>query len=303
MKKAAVLSILLVVVLLAGGVRAEAQQPKKMPLIGVLYGGSASGISARIEAFRQRLRELGYVEGKNIVIEYRRAEAKLDRLPTLAAELVRLKAAIIVSAGAPSTRVAKEATSTIPIVMAQDADPVADGFVASLARPGGNITGLATLAQELSGKRLELLKEIDPKFTHVAVLGTSSAPGNAQTLKEIELAAAAFKVKLQYQDVLETKGIETAFRAATKEHAEAVIVLQSSVLNARRTQIVELALKGRLPAIYYAAERVARRRPCELRRELCRLVPTCRHVCGQDSERRQACRSPRGATDKVRVGH
>jgi putative ABC transport system substrate-binding protein len=240
--------------ILATGYLAQAQQPKKVPLIGVLYGGSASGISARIEAFRQRLRELGYVEGENIVIEYRRAEAKLDRLPTLAAELVRLKAAVVVSAGAPSTRAAKEATSTIPIVMAQDADPVADGFVASLARPAGNITGLATLAQELSGKRLELLKEIVPKLTHVAVLGTSSAPGNAQTLKDIELAAAAFKVKLQYQDVLETKDIETAFRAATKEHAEAVIVLQSSVLNARRTQIVELALKGRLPAIYYAAE-------------------------------------------------
>ena len=254
MKKATFLSILSIAGLLVVAVRAEAQQPKKIPLIGVLYGGSASGISARIEAFRQRLRELGYVEGKNIVIEYRRAEAKLDRLPALAAELVRLKAAIIVSVGAPSTRAAKEATSTIPIVMAQDADPVADGFVASLARPGGNITGLATLAQELSGKRLELVKEIVPKLTHVAVLGTSSAPGNAQTLKDVELAAAAFKVKLQYQDVLETKDIETAFRAATKEHAEAVIVLQSSVLNARRTQIVELALKGRLPAIYYAAE-------------------------------------------------
>ena len=247
-------SSLVAVMLLACGVIAEAQQATKIPLIGVLYGGSASAISARIEAFRQRLREPGYVEGKNIIIEYRRAEAKLDRLPTLAAELVRLKAAIIVSVGAPSTHAAKEATSTIPIVMAQDADPVADGFVASLARPGGNITGLATLAQELSGKRLELLKEIVPKLTHVAVVGTSSAPGNAQTIKDLELAGAAFKVKLQYHDILETKDIETAFRAATKEHAEAVIVLQSSVLNARRTQIVELALKGRLPAIYYAAE-------------------------------------------------
>ena len=235
---------------------AEAQQPAKIPLIGILYGGSASGISARIEAFRQRLRELGYVEGKNIVIEYRWAEAKLDRLPTLAAELVRLKAAIIVSVGAPSTRAAKEATSTISIVMAQDADPVAAGFVASLARPGGNITGLATVAPEISGKRLELLKEIVPKLTHVAVLGTSSAPGNAQTLKDIEIAAAAFKVKLQYQDVLETKDIETAFRAATKEHAEAVLVLVSAVFNSHRIQVADLAVKNRLPAVYGAPEYV-----------------------------------------------
>ena len=140
------------------------------------------------------------------MIEYRYAEGKLDRLPALAAELVRLKVDIIVTAGATATRAAKEATTTIPIVMAQDSDPVGNGFVASLARPGGNITGLSTLAPELSGKQLELLKEIVPKLSRVAVFGTSTQPGNAQALKEIELAAGAFGVKLQYLDVLESQG-------------------------------------------------------------------------------------------------
>ncbi len=141
---------------------------------------------------------LGYVEGKNIVIEFRFAEGKVDRLPALAAELVRLKVDVIVTGGATDTRAAKEATDTIPIVMVQDNDPVGSGFVASLARPGGNITGLSTLAPELSGKQLELLKEIVPKLSRVAVFGTSTNAGNAQTLREIELAAGAFKVKLQY---------------------------------------------------------------------------------------------------------
>ena len=185
---------------------AEAQQPTKVPRIGYLAGTSASGQSARIEAFRQGLRELGYVEGKNIVIEYRYAEGKLDRLPALAAELVRLKVDVIVTAGPAATRAAKEATITIPIVMAQDTDPVGNGFVASLARPGGNITGLSTLAPEISGKQLELLKEIVPKLSRVAVLGTSTNPGNAQALREMELAAEAFRVKLQYLDVLRSQG-------------------------------------------------------------------------------------------------
>src|SRR5262249_37787440 len=200
MKRAAVPSILVAVVLLALGVIAEAQQPKKIPRIGYLAATSLSVNAARIEAFKQGLRELGYVEGKNIVIEWRSAEGKLDRFPGLIAELVRLKVEVIVTGGPASTRAAKEATSTIPIVMAQDNDPVANGFVASLARPGGNITGLATLAPEIGGKRLELLKEIVPKLSRVAVLGTSTDPANAQLLKEVELAAGALGVKLQYLD-------------------------------------------------------------------------------------------------------
>jgi putative ABC transport system substrate-binding protein len=162
-------------------------------------------MATRVEAFRQGLRELGYAEGKNIVIEYRYAEEKLDRLPALAAELVRLNVDVIVTGGPQVTRVAKEASVTIPIVMAQDGDPVGTGFVASLARPGGNITGLTRLAPELSGKRLELLKEIIPKLSHMAVFGTSTNPGNAQSLKELELAAGAFGVKLQYLDVLDPR--------------------------------------------------------------------------------------------------
>ncbi len=228
----------------------EAQQPTKIPRIAYLAGSSPSAIAARTEAFRQRLRELGYVEGKNIVIEFRYAEEKLDRIPALAAELVRLKVDVVVTAGGTSTRAAKEATVTIPIVMVQDNDPVGNGFVASLARPGGNITGLATLAPEISGKRLELLKEIVPRLSRVAVFGASSNPGNAQSLKEMELAAGALGTKRQYIDVLDPKDIETAFRAATKERAEAVLVLVSSVLNAQRKQVADLAVKHRLPAIY-----------------------------------------------------
>ena len=169
MKKAGLSSILIAVLLLAVAVIAEAQQPKKVPQIGYLTGASRSSMSARTEAFRQGLRQLGYVEGKNIVIEWRFAEGNPDRTPTLLAELVRLKVDVIVTGGSGVTRRAKEATATIPIVMAQEGDPVGNGFVASLARPGGNITGLSSLAPELSGKRLELLKEIIPRISRVAV--------------------------------------------------------------------------------------------------------------------------------------
>jgi putative ABC transport system substrate-binding protein len=230
---------------------AEAQQPAKVPRIG--YLAAALG-SSRHEAFRQGLRELGYVEGKNIVIEWRDAEGKVDRLPALAAELMRLKVDVIVTNGGAPTRAAKEATATIPIVMTQDSDPVAIGFVASLARPGGNITGLATLNPELSGKRLELLKEIVPKLSRVAVLGTSTAPGSAQMLREVELAGGAFGVKLQYLDVLSPKYIETAFREASKGRADGVLAMGGVVLSSHRTQVVELAVKSRLPAIYYRSE-------------------------------------------------
>jgi putative ABC transport system substrate-binding protein len=234
---------------------AEAQQPNKVPRIGYLVTSSLSPNSARIEAFRQGLRALGYIEGKNIVIEWRSAEGKADRLPSLATVLVRLKSEVIVTGGPLPTRAAKEATTTIPIVMTQDPDPVANGFVASLSRPGGNITGLSTLAPELSGKQLELLKEIIPKLSRIAVLGTSTQPGSAQRLKEIELAAEAFGVKLQYLDIQDPKDIETAFRAASKKRADAVLVMVAGgVTVSHRTQITELAVKTRLPATYYSAE-------------------------------------------------
>ncbi|HEV8342196.1 MAG TPA: ABC transporter substrate-binding protein [Candidatus Binatia bacterium] len=241
-------------VLFALCVTANAQQLKKGPRIGVLIGGSVSSDSARIEAFRQGLRELGYVEGKNILIEYRYAEGKTDRLSELAAALVRLKVDVIVTAGPAATRVTKQATTTIPIVMAQDSDPVGSGFVTSLARPGGNITGLSRLSPELSGKQLELLKEIVPTLSHLAVFGNSTQPGNPQSLKEVELAAGAFRMQLQYLDIGGPKDIETAFRAASKGRADAVLVLSSPVLFSQRTEVIELAAKSRLPAIYFGRE-------------------------------------------------
>jgi putative tryptophan/tyrosine transport system substrate-binding protein len=250
-------SFALCAMLFALCVPANAQQPAKVPRIGYLSVSSPSAMSTRIEAFRQGLRELRYVEGKNIVIEWRSAEGKRDRLPSLAAELVRLKVDIIVTAGPPATRSAKEATVAIPIVMAQDGDPVASGFVASLARPGGNITGLSNLAPELSGKRLELLKEIVPRLSRVAVLGNSTNPTNAQVLKQTELAAGTFGVRLQYLDVLDPKDIETAFRAASKERADAVLMMVSGgVVLSQLTQVVELAAKSRLPAMYIIREYV-----------------------------------------------
>ena len=235
---------------------AHAQQPKKVPRIGFLIGVSDSSISDRYDAFLQALRELGYMEGKNIAIERRSADGKLERLPDLAAELVRLKVDIIVTGGPLSTRRVKEATATIPIVMAQDFDPVGTGFVASLARPGGNITGLSTLSPEISGKQMELLKEIIPAFSRVVVFGTSTNPGNAQSLRETELAAGAFGVPLQYLDILDPKDIGSAFRAASKGRANAALMLPSPVLLLQRTQVVELTVKNRLPAIYSVAEYV-----------------------------------------------
>jgi putative tryptophan/tyrosine transport system substrate-binding protein len=167
---------------------------------------------------------------------------------------VRLKVDVIVTIGSSVSRSAKEATSTIPIVMAQVNDPVGDGLVASLGRPGGNITGLSTLAPELSGKRLELLKEVVPKLSRVAVMGTSTIPGNAQQLKETELAAGAFGIKVQYLDVLNPKEVESAFRGANKARAEALLMLGGPVLNSQRTQVVELAVKSRLPAVYWRSD-------------------------------------------------
>ena len=233
---------------------AEAQQPKKVPRIGFLAANSASTNPARRDAFRQGLRALGYVEGKNIVIEYRYAEGKPEHLPALAAELVQLNVDIIVTAGAASTRPAKEATRTIPIVMAADSDPIGTGFVVSLARPGGNITGLSVLAPEISGKRLELLKETVPKLSRVAVLGQSTTPGTTQALKETELAAAALKVQLQFLEVRDPKDIENAFRTASKSRAEGVVLLSNPLFTSQGKKVAEFAVKNRLAAISQISE-------------------------------------------------
>jgi len=221
----------------------EAQQPTKIPRIGFQFDSPLSALAARVEGFRQGLRELGYVEGKNIIIEWRSAEGKPERRNEIAGDWARLKVEIIVTGGPTTTSAAKEATSTIPIVMAFDNDPVGNGFVASLARPGGNITGLSTLAPEISGKQLELLKEVVPRLSRVGVLGSSTTPGNVQSLKETELAAGALAVQLQYLDVRDPKNIESAFRAAIKGRADSMLVLTSPVINPYRTEIAELAVK------------------------------------------------------------
>jgi len=251
------LAVILALSITLGPLAAEGQQTRNVPRIGVLVGGSVSSDSARIEAFRQGLRELGYVEGKNIVVEYLYAEGKPDRLRELAAALVRLKVDVIVTAGPAATRSAKEATATIPIVMAQVSDPIGGRFVASLARPGGKITGLSTMTPEISGKQLEFLKEILPRLSRVAVLGSPTQPGYAQILRETELAAAALGVQLQPLDALGPKDIETSFRAASKDRADAVMVLPSPVLFSQRKQIADLAIKSRLPTISSWPEFVA----------------------------------------------
>jgi putative ABC transport system substrate-binding protein len=230
---------------------ASAQQPTKVPRIGWITGGSLSSQAARHDAFRQGLRDLGYIDGKNIVIEWRSYEGKRERVPALVSELVRLKVDVVVTAGPGGTGAVKEATATIPIVMTHDRDPVGSGFTASLARPSGNITGLSTLSPELSGKRLELLKEIVPKLSRVAFLGSSTTPGNAQELTEVELAAGALGVKVQFLDILGPKDIETAFRDAVKGRTDAVLYqVAGPFASSRRPQISALTVKSRLPVIY-----------------------------------------------------
>jgi putative ABC transport system substrate-binding protein len=198
--------------------------------------------------------ELGYSEGKNILIEYRYAEGDRERLRELAVELVRLKVDLIVSGGPAVTRPAKESTRTIPIVMAQDTDPVGNGFVASLARPGGNITGLSALAPEISGKRLELLKEIVPKLGRVVIFGTPSFPGNQEMLKETELAAAALGLQLQSVEVRSANEIEAAFRESSRARPDAGLVLAGAVIFSQRKKIVDLSRKTRLPMIFPQSE-------------------------------------------------
>jgi putative ABC transport system substrate-binding protein len=255
-KNHAVLAVVVCAMLLALCRPADAQQGAKVWRIGYLTPGSPSAVAARQEAFRQGLRELGYVEGKNILIEYRYAGAKPERMRELAAELVRLKVDIIVTTSSAPTRAAKEVTATIPIIMLQDNDPVGNAFVASLARPGGNITGLAALDPELSGKRLELLKETLPELSRVAVLGDSTIPGAVKVLRQTELAASAFNGKVQYLDILNTEDIEAGFKAAARERADGVLTMTSPVLFSHRKQLAALSAKHRLPAIYHQSQYV-----------------------------------------------
>jgi putative ABC transport system substrate-binding protein len=229
---------------------AHAQQTKKIARIGYLSVLSSASDAARLEAFRQGLRELGYVEGQNLAIEPRYAEGKLDRLPDLVGELVRLNVDVIVAGGSTAIRAAKNATKLIPIVMAHGSDPVALGYVASLARPGGNITGLTHLAPELGGKRLELLKDIIARLSRVAVLTDPGTGGHGPQMKELEVAAPALGLQLQPVEVRAPTELESAFSAITGGRAGAFIVLQQPTLDRLRQRIVDLAAKNRLPGMY-----------------------------------------------------
>jgi putative ABC transport system substrate-binding protein len=252
-QKAAVSSILVVVILLVGVVIADAQQTGKIVRIGYLDNSTASGSAVLLEAFRQEMSKLGWVEGKNFVTEYRFAEQRLERLPELAEELVRLKVDLIAVAGVPPAVAAKKATTTIPIVMTNVGDPVGAGLVAGLARPGGNITGLSGLATELNTKRLEILKDVIPKLTRVGVLWLSGGGiGQELQLKELRPAAQSLKLKLEeIETQRDAKSLESALQTAKQMKVGAIMTTTATSLFAERKRIVELAVKYRLPAIYF----------------------------------------------------
>ena len=252
MKRAAVPSILVAVVLLAVAVIADAQQPKKVPRIGYVSGtGSSADPGPYVEALRQGLRDLGHIDGKTIVIEYRGAEGKLDRIPSIVNELVQLKVDVLVLPIQSAVRAAKQATKTIPIVMVVGVDPVATGIVDSLARPGRNITGIATLAQDLSGKRLELLKEVVPGLSRVGILRNRDEQTSDIALKEYEAAARAMKVHIQVLDTrVPNSDLEGAFQTAAKGRVGALITVTTASLFLLRKRIADLAIKNRLPSLY-----------------------------------------------------
>ena len=237
---------------------AAAQQPKKVPRIGYLSPSDAATDSTRAEAIRLALRELGYIEGQNIAIEYRYAEGKVDRWPELAAELVRLKVDIIVvAAGGISTRAAKNATKTIPIVMmGAGSDPVKAGLVESLARPGGNVTGITLLTRELGGKRLELLKEAVPKVARVAVLYEQTPAAVLEAKEVLPAAARALGLTIQPWEVRDADGFERVFAALNKERPDGLYVPSGALMNANEKRIAGFALKSRLPSVYARREAV-----------------------------------------------
>ena len=232
---------------------AEAQLPKKIPLVGFIVPGSHSSYAARIEAFQQSLRNLGYVEGKNINIEYRYAEGKFDRVPDLAAEMVRLKVDVIVTGDTPAIQAVKQTTTTIPIVMGNVADAVAAGLVDSLARPGGNITGLTTLAPDLDGKRLELVKEMLPTSVRVGFFWDPTIGAMKIRFNEVQAAARALEIALQSLEVRNPKELDSAFETVTREKPGALMAPNTIVLTYGK-QIVEFAAKNRLPLIYDTRE-------------------------------------------------
>jgi putative ABC transport system substrate-binding protein len=231
-------------------VSVQAQQPAKMAKIGFLSSGTASFSTFRNEVFQQQLRDLGYIEGKNIAFESRYGEDNFDRLPSLADELVRLKVDVLVTNSTPAALAAKNATRTIPIVFLGVSDPVTVGLVDSLARPGGNVTGFSNIAPVLAGKRLELLKETVPKLSRVAVLWDSKAPGSTQQWKESQLPARELGLHLYSMEVSSTDKYEDAFKEAIKARSAALAVTQNPLATSNRKRVTVLAISNRLPAIY-----------------------------------------------------
>jgi ABC-type uncharacterized transport system substrate-binding protein len=256
--RSAVVMMSLVLAFVSAALSAQAQQATKNARIGFLSPSSSSDARMKdvLEAFRQGLRELGYVEGRTITVEARWADGKYDRLPALAAELVRLRVDVIVAVAAPAIRAAKEATTTIPIVMAVVVDPVATGLVASLARPEGNITGLSTTAPDLVAKQLEMLKEVVPRLSRVAALGNPANPGTGPQMREAMIAAQALGIQLQPLEARSTAQLESAFAAMSRQQVDAVIVLVDVVFNEHRGRVAQLAAKERLPAVYGLPEHV-----------------------------------------------
>ncbi len=240
-------SLLTLLIVFALSIPAEAQQAKKIPRIGILTARSGA---LETEAFRDGLRELGYIEGQNLVMEYRSADDRLEQLPDLAAELVRLKVDVIVTQSTPATVAAKNATKTIPIIMAGSTDPVATGVVPSLARPGGNITGVTVMNEELAGKRLELLKETNPKVSHVAVLWNPANSGAAVVLKQTQTAAKQLSLPLESLEIRSVNDLQGVFEAATRSGANALVVLRSVPISDHLKVVADLAIKDRLPSIH-----------------------------------------------------
>jgi putative tryptophan/tyrosine transport system substrate-binding protein len=245
--------VTLILSLLTAPLTSQAQPAAHVPRLGLLIPSSFSAVASRIEAFRHGLRDLGYVEGRNITLEYRFADGQADRLPALVAELVRLPVDVLVVDGTTAIRRAQHATTTIPIVMAVSGDPVGEGLVASLARPGGNITGLSSRAPELSGKRLELLKEAVPHFSRVAALWHRDAPVGSY-LQETQAAAQALGLQLQALAVRSPDEFDQAFAEMTRAHADALVLIPSALFFSHRTQLGTLAMQHRLPTMFLERE-------------------------------------------------
>ena len=302
MIRGAALVAVLAVSLFAAPLAAGAQQAGKVPRIGLLSLTSPSDRPPLRDAFRQRLRELGWVEGQNIVIDYRYAEGRVDRLPDLATELVRLKVDLIVSAGTQGATAAKNATETIPIVMIGVRDPVGTGLIASLARPGGNVTGVSGSAGlEIVAKQLELLKETVPKIRRVAILSNPANAYHQLAIREVNVAARSLGVQLQLLEARGPNEFDGAFAAMARERVGALLVLSDAMLNSHRTRLADLAARSRLPAAYGIRESVEAGGLMSYGPSFLDLYRRGRHLRGQDPQGGQARRTARRAADRVRT--